>query len=129
MSELIKIAILGILGVMVALQFRATRPEYGIYMGLVISVLIFTYAVRQFSAVLGQFTLIRQFLGSSQNYLSILLKITGVTYICEFSAGICKDAGYGAVAEQIEILGKLSVMFAGLPVLLAVMEQIQTFMR
>ena len=118
MSELIKIAILGILGVMVALQFRATRPEYGIYMGLVISVLIFTYAVRQFSAVLGQFTLIRQFLGSSQNYLSILLKITGVTYICEFSAGICKDAGYGAVAEQIEILGKLSVMFAGLPVLL-----------
>lgn len=129
MSELIKIAILGILGVMVALQFRATRPEYGIYMGLVISILIFTYAVRQFSAVLGQFTLIRQFLGSSQNYLSILLKITGVTYICEFSAGICKDAGYGAVAEQIEILGKLSVMFAGLPVLLAVMEQIQTFMR
>ncbi len=129
MSELIKIGILGILGVMVALQFRTTRPEYGIYMGLVISVLIFTYAVRQLSAVLGQFTLIRQFLGSSQNYLSILLKITGVTYICEFSAGICKDAGYGAVAEQIEILGKLSVMFAGLPILLAVMEQIQTFMR
>lgn len=129
MSELIKIGILGILGVMVALQFRAVRPEYGVYMGLVISVLIFTYAVRQFSAVLGQFALIRQFLGSSQSYLSILLKITGVTYICEFSAGICKDAGYGAVAEQIEILGKLSVMFAGLPILLAVMEQLQTFMR
>ena len=112
-----------------ALQFRAARPEYGIYMGLVMSIMIFAYAVRQFSAVLGQFTLIRQFLGSSQSYLSILLKITGVTYVCEFSAGICKDAGYGAVAEQIEILGKLSVMFAGLPILLAVMEQIQTFMR
>lgn len=129
MSELIKIGILGILGVMVALQFKATRPEYGIYMGLVISILIFAYAVRQFSAVLEKFALIRQFLGSSQSYLAILLKITGVTYICEFSAGICKDAGYGSVAEQIEILGKLSVMFAGLPILLAVMEQIQTFMR
>lgn len=129
MTELIKIGILGILGVMVAVQFKATRPEYGIYMGLVISILLFTYAVRQFSAVLNQFTLIRQFLGSSQSHLSILLKITGVTYICEFSADICKDAGYGAVAEQIEILGKLSVMFAGLPILLAVMEQIQTFMR
>ena len=90
MSELIKIGILVILGVMVALQFRAARPEYGIYMGLVMSIMIFAYAVRQFSAVLGQFTLIRQFLGSSQSYLSILLKITGVTYVCEFSAGICK---------------------------------------
>lgn len=129
MTELIKIGILGILGVMVAVQFKATRPEYGIYMGLVISILIFVYSVRQFSAVLEQFALIRQFLGSSQKYISILLKITGVTYICEFSAAICKDAGYGAVAEQIEILGKLSVMFAGLPILLAVMEQIQTFMR
>lgn len=129
MSEIIKIGILGILGVMVALQFKATRPEYGVYMGLVISILIFAYAVRQFSAVLERFTLIRQFLGSSQSYLTILLKITGVTYVCEFSAGICKDAGYGAVAEQIEILGKLSVMFAGLPILLAVMELIQGFMR
>ncbi len=129
MTELIKIGILGILGVMVALQFKATRPEYGIYMGLVISILIFGYAVRQFAGVLEQFALIRKFLGSGESYLTILLKITGVTYICEFSAGICKDAGYGAVAEQIEILGKLTVMLAGLPILLAVMEQIQTFMR
>ncbi len=128
MTELIKIGILGILGVMVAVQFKATRPEYGIYMGLMISILIFGYAVRQFAGILEQFTLIRKFLGSGESYLTILLKITGVTYICEFSAGICKDAGYGAVAEQIEILGKLSVMFAGLPILLAVMEQIQTFM-
>ncbi len=129
MTELIKIGILGILGVMVAVQFKATKPEYGIYMGLVISILIFGYAVKQFAGVLEQFTMIRRFLGSGESYLTILLKITGVTYVCEFSAGICKDAGYGAIAEQIEILGKLTVMMAGLPILLAVMEQIQTFMR
>lgn len=129
MTELIKIGILGILGVMVAVQFKATKPEYGIYMGLVISILIFGYAVKQFAGVLEQFTMIRKFLGSGESYLTILLKITGVTYVCEFSAGICKDAGYGAIAEQIEILGKLTVMMAGLPILLAVMEQIQTFMR
>lgn len=129
MTELLKIGILGILGVMVAVQFKATKPEYGIYMGLVISILIFSYAVKQFAGVLEQFTMIRRFLGSGESYLTILLKITGVTYVCEFSAGICKDAGYGAIAEQIEILGKLTVMMAGLPILLAVMEQIQTFMR
>lgn len=129
MTELIKIGILGILGVMVAVQFKATKPEYGIYMGLVISILIFGYAVKQFAGVLEQFAMIRRFLGSGESYLTILLKITGVTYVCEFSAGICKDAGYGAIAEQIEILGKLTVMMAGLPILLAVMEQIQTFMR
>jgi stage III sporulation protein AD len=72
-----------------------------------------------------QFGVLRTYLGSAGSYLSILVKVLGITYICEFSAGICKDAGFGAVADQIEILGKLSVIFAGLPVLFAVIEQIQ----
>ena len=48
--------------------------------------------------------------------------------ICEFSSDICRDAGYQAVAGQIEILWKLTVMFAGLPILFAVIEQIRSFM-
>jgi stage III sporulation protein AD len=48
--------------------------------------------------------------------------------VCEFASGICKDGGFSAVAEQIEILGKLSVMFAGLPILFAIIEQIHGFM-
>ena len=71
--------------------------------------------------------LIKKYLGAGEQYLSILLKVMGITYICEFSSGICKDAGYGTVASQIEILGKLSVMFAGIPVLFAVIEQLQSF--
>ena len=59
---------------------------------------------------------------------SILFKVIGITYICEFSADICRDAGYQAVAGQIEVLGKLTVMFAGLPILFAVIEQIQSFL-
>ena len=57
-----------------------------------------------------------------------MLKVIGITYICEFSSGICKDAGYQSVAGQIEILGKLTVMFSGLPILFAVIEQIQSFL-
>ena len=70
-------------------------------------------------------TWLNQYLGDSKNYLGILLKVIGITYICEFSAGICKDAGFSSVSDQIEILGKLSVMFAGLPILFAVVEQIR----
>lgn len=124
MAEMIKIGMLGIVGVLVAVQFKSHKPEYGMLIGLCISVLIFTYSIGQVEAVLAQFTLLNQYLGSAQGYLSILMKVIGITYICEFSAGICKDAGFGALSDQIEILGKLSVIFAGLPVLFAVIEQI-----
>ncbi|MBO5337206.1 MAG: stage III sporulation AC/AD family protein [Lachnospiraceae bacterium] len=125
MTEIIKIGLFGIVGVLLAIQFKAQKPEYGLYIGFALSILVFGYVVRQIEAVMNQLDFIRQYLGASQGYLSILLKVIGITYICEFSAGICKDAGFASVSDQIEILGKLSVMFAGLPILFAVIEQIQ----
>lgn len=124
MTEMIKIGMLGIVGVLMAVQFKAHKPEYGLLIGFGISILIFGYSIGQVEAVLQQFALLDKYLGSSKGYLSILVKVIGITYICEFSAGICKDAGFGALSDQIEILGKLSVIFAGLPVLFAVIEQI-----
>lgn len=128
MQELVKIALLGVSGVLLAVQLRAHKPEYGVYIGLAVGILLFGYAVRQLEAVAVQLGKLRGYLEGTESYLGVLLKVIGITYICEFSAGICKDAGYQAVAGQIEILGKLSVLFAGLPILFAVIEQIQSFL-
>ena len=128
MTELIRVSFLGIAGVLLAVQFKGHKPEYGIYIGLAIGIVIFAFCLRQVEAVLLQFDRIRSYLGGAESYLSILFRVIGITYICEFSAGICKDAGYQSVASQIEILGKLAVMFAGLPILFTVIEQIQEFM-
>lgn len=128
MGEIIKVGMLGIVGVLLAIQFKSLKTEYSMYIGFAIGILIFGYVLRQVEAVMGQIAFIRKYLGDAQGYLAILLKVVGITYICEFSAGICKDAGFHAIADQIEILGKLSVMFAGLPILFAVIEQIQGVM-
>lgn len=128
MGEMVRVGFLGIAGVLLAVQFKSHKPEYAVYIGLGLGVLIFAYAIRQVEAVIGQLDRIKGYLGGAESYLSILLRVIGITYICEFSAGICKDAGYQSVAGQLEILGKLAIMFAGLPVLFAVIEQIQNFM-
>ncbi len=128
MSELIKVAFLGIAGVLLAIQFKNTKPEYAIYIGLAVGIVIFWFCLRQVQAVTVQFSRIKGYLNGAEGYLSILIKVIGITYICEFSSGICKDAGYQAIAGQIEVLGKLTVMFAGLPILFAVIEQIQSFL-
>lgn len=125
MSEVIKVGMLGIVGVLLALQFKGLKGEYSTYIGFAIGILVFGYVLRQVEAVMGQIEFIRKYLGDAGGYLSILLKVIGITYICEFSSGICKDAGFHSISDQIEILGKLSVMFAGLPILFAVIEQIQ----
>lgn len=128
MQELIKIAFLGIAGVVLAVQFKGHKPEYAVYIGLGVSVVLFSFAFAQVEALLSQIEKVMGYLEGTQGYLTVLGKVLGITYLCEFSAGICKDAGYQSVAGQIEVVGKLSVMFAGLPVLTAVIEMLYGFL-
>ena len=122
--EIIKIGLLGVAGVMLALQFRSNRPEYGLYLGAGICLLIFTFSVSGLRALLERVKELQLSISGGGEYLGFLCKAVGITYVCEFCASICKDAGYGAVAGQIEIFGKLSVLLMGIPVLAAVIENI-----
>ena len=128
MSEIVKIALLGIAGVLFAIQFRQQRPEYALLIGFALSVLVFSYVLGLTGQLLEAFAGLQQYLGDAKGYLGILMKVVGSTYLCEFSAGICKDAGFSSVSDQLEILGKLSVLFAGLPILLSVIRQIYSMM-
>ena len=121
---IVRIGILGVAGVMLALQFKSSRPEYGLYLGAAICLLIFIFSVNGLKALFLRVQELEQYLNGSGDYLVFLFKAVGITYICEFCASICKDAGYGAVAGQIEIFGKLSVLLMGIPVLVAVIENI-----
>ena len=122
--EIIRIGMLGVAGVMLALQFKSGKPEYGLYLGTGICLIIFTFSISGLRALLERIREIQGALSGSTDYLGFLFKAVGITYVCEFCASICKDAGYGAVAGQIEIFGKLSVLLMGIPVLAAVIENI-----
>ena len=61
-------------------------------------------------------------------YIGTLIKMLGITYGAEFSAGICKDAGYQTIALQIEIFGKLAVLVLSMPVLMALLNTIKEFL-
>lgn len=122
--EIIKIGMLGVAGVMLALQFKSGRPEYALYLGAAICLVIFTFSVNGLQVLLERIRELQGALSGNTDYLGFLFKAVGITYVCEFCASICKDAGYGAVAGQIEIFGKLSVLLMGLPVLVAVIENI-----
>lgn len=128
MEEIVKVGLLGVLGILIAIQFKSAKPEYATYIGIAIGILLFGYVLNELQVMLTSLNWLGNMFEGSGEYLSILMKVIGITYICEFCSGICKDAGYASIAQQIESFGKISVMFAGLPILLAVIEQIQTYM-
>lgn len=126
--EIIRIAVVGIAGVLLAVLVKQVKPEYGLYITLAAGVTILFFTVGKLSYLLTSLQEIREYIPVETTYMNILLKMIGITYIGQFCAGICKDAGYSSVAGQIETFGKLAVLAVSMPVLTALLETIHEFL-
>ena len=124
--EIIKIGFIGIVGILLAVPLKNYKAEYGVYMGIAVCLIIFGYTTRYFTAILSAINQLLGYLKNNYGYLTLLLKAVGATYACEFCAGICKDAGYGGIAGQVEMMGKLYILLTGMPVLMTLLESIQS---
>lgn len=124
----IQIALFGVVGTLLALQFKSGKSEYGIYLSLAVSLFLFLCMLSRLEIFVRTVKKIADYIKLDAGQMSILLKMAGVTYVAEFASGICKDAGYQNIAVQIEIFTKLTILAIGMPVLLALLELIGDFL-
>lgn len=124
----IQIALLGVVGTLLALQFKSGKSEYGIYVSLAVSLFLFLCMLSRLEIFVRTVKKIADYIKLDAGQMSILLKMAGVTYVAEFASGICKDAGYQNIAVQIEIFTKLTIIAIGMPVLLSLLELIGDFL-
>ena len=124
----IQIALLGVVGTLLALQFKSGKSEYGIYVSLAVSLFLFLCMLSRLEIFVRTVKKIADYIKLDAGQMGILLKMAGVTYVAEFASGICKDAGYQNIAVQIEIFTKLTILAIGMPVLLALLELIGDFL-
>lgn len=124
----IQIALFGVVGTLLALQFKSGKSEYGIYVSLAVSLFLFLCMLSRLEIFVRTVKKIADYIKLDAGQMCILLKMAGVTYVAEFASGICKDAGYQNIAVQIEIFTKLTILAIGMPVLLALLELIGDFL-
>ncbi len=125
--EIIKVGMLGIISVLMAIMLKQSKSEYAIYISIAVSLVIFGYAISKILAIVQTVEAVFLEAFSGQAYMAVLMKIVGIAYISDLSSNLCKDAGYSAVATQIETFGKLSMMVVSLPVLMALLEMIKQY--
>lgn len=125
---MVKVAVLGIAGLVLCLMVREAKPEYAAYVSLATGVCILLLATGKLRYLLEMIGRLEQYIPIDSTYLHILLKMIGIAYVGQFSAGLCKDAGYSAIAGQIELFSRLTMLAVSMPVLLALMETIQGFL-
>lgn len=126
--EMLRIGIMGVAGALLAVQFKSGKTEYGIYIGVVLSLIIFFSIIGRLTVIIDAIKGIGKYIQMDQAYIGTLIKMIGIAYVAEFASGICKDAGYQTIASQIEIFGKLAVMVLSMPILLTLLNTIRDFL-
>lgn len=119
---MLRTALLGILTVMIAMAMKQGKAEFATFVSFTGSILIAWIAVRLLEGITGSFVRMERLLSVDMEYVNLLMKMIGVTYLSEFASSICRDAGYSAVAGQIELVGKLTILTIGMPIILALFE-------
>ena len=128
MMDILRIGTLGVAGALLAIQFKNVKAEYGIYISVALSMIIFFSILDQLEGMITSVKTLAGFIQMDNYYIGTLMKMLGITYVAEFASGICKDAGYQTIAIQIETFGKLAILALSMPVLIALLNTIRDFM-
>ena len=126
---MLKIGCLALCGVLCGLLLKEMKSPMASFVSLGTCLLIAFFGLAKLDYVVDMIASMEQFLSLKAAWLQILLKITGITYLADFSANMCKDAGYQAIAGQIEIFGKISILAISSPIILALVETIYSFLN
>lgn len=126
--DILKIAMIGVTGVFLAIPLKSYKPEYGMLISLGTCICIFVYLITKLEIVLDYIDRIESTLNIDRSYIRLLLKMMGITYVAQFASEVCKDAGYQAVSSQIEMFGKISILFVSMPILLALLQTVGEYL-
>ncbi len=125
---MLQVCVVAIAGLFAALIIKKDKPEFAELIVMLAGFFIGIRVLSLFSGIVEELEGFGELISQNIVYIRLLLKLVGITYVCDFSASLCKDAGYSALASHIELFGKIAIMAAGLPVLRIMIEMFDEIM-
>lgn len=122
--DIIRIAFIGIIAGVLVVTVRQKQPELGMQVGIVAGLIIFIYVLDYIVTAVDYVKNIVSNYHIPIDGITIVLKIVGIAYICEFAVHTLKDTGENALAAKVEIAGRVFIVVLSLPVLSSFMNMV-----
>lgn len=94
------------------------------YVSLAAGVLILVMIMDKIGAIIDLLTTLSNKTAINNEFLTLLIKITGVAFLTEFTVSICKDTGETAIANKVDLGGKVLIISMSIPIIASLLETI-----
>ena len=126
--EIFKIIGVAFVTAITAILLKSTKPELSFAVTVTGVIVILVFVADMLQNTVNIISTIASLTGIENGLIKILLKIVGVGYLTEFSAGILNDFGSNAVADKVILGGKLTILILSLPIIESVLNLISGFL-
>ncbi len=126
--EIFRIAAIGIITALCVLVLRENRSDIATLIGIAGGVIILLSLIDYFTQI---FDFLKQLIdkaGIDGGVIKALVKIVGIGYVAEFSAGIVEESGSKALAEKIALGGKVIIFIMSIPIIKLLFEIVSSML-
>lgn len=122
--DIIKIIGVGLVSLIIIVIIRQYKPEFTMYVSLLAGTIILMLMMDKMSAIINLLTSLSSKTAINNEFLVLLIKITGIAFLTEFAVSICKDSGETAIASKVDMGGKVIIISMSIPIIASLLETI-----
>ena len=122
--DIIKILGIGLISLIVIIVIKQYKPEFAVYISLMAGVIIILLVIDKLTGIVALLTALANKASINREFLGILLKITGIAILTEFTVSVCKDLGESAIASKVDLGGKIIIISISIPIISNLLENV-----
>jgi stage III sporulation protein AD len=122
--EIVRIALIGIVAGVLVVTIKQKQPEMALQVSIIAGLIIFIYVLDYIIIAMDYVKDLVNKYNIPYESITVVLKIIGIAYICEFAVQVLKDTGESSLAGKVEIAGRVFIVVLSLPVLSSFMNMV-----
>lgn len=126
--EMIKIIGVAITSLIIIIILKQYKPEFTVYVSLIAGTIILVLVLDKLEGIMSLLNHLADISGVNGQFLSILIKITGIAFLTEFAVSICNDSGESAIANKVDLGGKVIIISLSIPIISSLLETVLKIM-
>ena len=115
--DIIKIIGIAFITVIFTIILKEYKKDFAIYAVIIGGSLILFYSMEAISSIINFINTLSNKSNISSEFIKLLIKITSISILIEFAVSICKDCGENAIAQKLDLGGKVIVISMSVPVI------------
>ena len=124
MTVIFKVVFIGLCVALINPLFKKNIPEFSPLVIIGGAVVILTVISGYLGKAFEKIFELAELSGIGGEYGTLIVKVTAIAYLCEYSASVVEDAGEKAAAKKIELAGKLVIFVMTFPLIRDLFEAV-----